>query len=246
LSDRPAVLTLHAVDTAAEEGVVVDAAVLAELGCRPLQVVTAVLAAGSHAPHALSELSPSLLAQQFEAALEIAHPRAVRVGLVRSPEQVRLLAELIRTYHLDGLVVAPLRRLQRIEVQDDATREAVATHLAPLARVCVIRAADLDGVAGNGAPSLQALRAAAAAQRTLGTRAVLIAGASWHGRIVDVLDDDGSEAVLDTARVVAPRVAGLASAHAAALAAHLAHGLPLLKACQAAQRYVAQRLQRER
>jgi len=245
LADAPAVLTLHAVDTAAEEGVLVDAAVLGELGCRPLQVVTAVLAAGAHGPHALEALSPALLAHQFEAALEIARPRAVRVGLLRTPEQVRLVAELLRTYHLDGLVLAPPRRLLRTEVQDAATREAVAAHLEPLARVCVLRAADL-GAEGNGVPELSALRAAAAARRAGGARAVLIAGASWHGRIVDLLDEDGVESVLDTARVCAPRIAGLASAHAAALAAHLAHGRPLLQAAEAAQRYVAQRLQRGR
>ena len=246
MPDAPAVLTLHAVDTAAEEGVVVDAAVLGELGCRPLQVVTAVLAAGAHGPHALEGLSPALLAQQFEAALEIARPRAVRVGLLRTPEQVRLLAELLRTYHLDGLVLAVPRRLGHTEVQDAATRKEIAVHLEPLARVCVVRASDLPGAEGNGAPELPALRAAAAALRTGGARAVLIAGASWHGRIVDLLDEDGSEAVLDTARVCAPRIAGLASAHAAALAAHLAHGRSLLQAAEAAQRYVAQRLQRGR
>jgi hydroxymethylpyrimidine/phosphomethylpyrimidine kinase len=208
--------------------------------------VTAVLAAGAHGPHALEGLSPALLAQQFEAALELARPRAVRVGLLRTPEQVRLLAELLRTYHLDGLVLAPPRRLHRTEVQDDATREAITLHLEPLARVCVVRAADLPAADGNGAPEIAALRAAAAAHRARGARAVLIAGASWHGRIVDLLDEDGAEAVLDTARVCAPRIAGLASAHAAALAAHLAHGRPLLQAAEAAQRYVAQRLQRGR
>ncbi|HEX5042973.1 MAG TPA: bifunctional hydroxymethylpyrimidine kinase/phosphomethylpyrimidine kinase [Candidatus Polarisedimenticolaceae bacterium] len=244
MADIPAVLTLHAVDTAAEEGVVVDAAVLGELGCRPLQVITAVLAAGAHGPHALEGLSPALVAQQFEAVLEIARPRAVRVGLLRTPEQVRLLAELLRTYHLDGLVLAPPRRLHRTEVQDAATREAIAMHLEPLCRVCVVRACDL--AEGNGAPELPVLRAAAAALRSRGARAVLIAGAGWHGRIVDLLDEEGAESVLDTARVCAPRIAGLASAHAAALAAHLAHGRPLLQAAEAAQRYVAQRLQRGR
>ncbi len=246
MADTPAVLTLHAVDTAAEEGVVVDAAVLVELGCRPLQVITAVLAVGAHGPHALEGLSPALLAQQFEAALEIARPRAVRVGLLRTPEQVRLLAELLRTYHLDGLVLAPPRRLNRTEVQDAATREAIAVHLEPLSRVCVVRAADLLPTDGNGAPDLPALRAAAASLRSRGARAVLVAGAAWHGRIVDLLDEDGSQSVLDTARVCAPRIAGLASAHAAALAAHLAHGRTLLQAAEAAQRYVAQRLQRGR
>jgi len=246
LSDAPAVLTLHAVDTAAEEGVVVDAAVLGELGCRPLQVVTAVLASGAHGPHALEALSPALVAQQFEAALEIARPRAVRVGILRTPEQVRLLAELLRTYHLDGLVLAPPRRLHRTEVQDAATREAIAVHLEPICRVCVVRAADLLGAEGNGTAELPALRAAAAALRAGGARAVLVAGAAWHGRIVDLLDEEGAETVLDTARVCAPRIAGLASAHAAALAAHLAHGRSLLQAAEAAQRYVAQRLQRGR
>jgi len=246
VSDRPAVLTLHAVDTAAEEGVVADAAVLLELKCRPLQVVTAVLAAGTQAPHALEELSPSLLAQQFEAALEIDRPRAVRVGLLRSPAQVRLVAELLRTYHLDGLVLAPPVRLGRTEVQDTATREAIAIHLQPLARVSVVRAGDLTGPSGNGGPELPELRAAAAALRAQGARAVLVSGAAWRGRIVDLLDEEGAESVLDTTRIAAPWLAGLAGAHAAALAAHLAHGLPLLRAAEAAQRYVGQRLQRGR
>jgi hydroxymethylpyrimidine/phosphomethylpyrimidine kinase len=194
----------------------------------------------------LEALSPSLLAQQFEAALEIARPRAVRVGLLRSPGQVRLIAELLRTYHLDGLVLAPPVRYGRTEVLDDATREAIAVHLLPLARVSVVRSADLPGVSGNGAPDLDALRAAATALRARGARAVLVSGAAWHGRILDLLDEEGSETVLDTARVAAQRVAGLATAHAAALSAHLAHGLPLLRAAEAAQRYVGQRLQRGR
>lgn len=245
MPDRPAVLTLHAVDTAAEEGVVADAAVLLELDCRPLQVVTAVLAAGTRA-HALEELSPALLAQQFEAALELDRPLSVRVGLLRSPAQARLVAELLRTYHLDGLVLAPPLKVARTEVQDAATRDAIAVHLVPLARVTVVRVADLPAAAGNGAPGLDALRAAAAAVRAQGARAVLVSGAASHGRLLDLLDEEGSEAILDTGRVAAPWVPGLAGAHAAALAAHLAHGLPLLRAAEAAQRYVGQRLQRGR
>jgi len=142
--------------------------------------------------------------------------------------------------------LADVARGVRVWVQDAATREAIAVHLEPICRVCVIRAVDLLGAEGNGTAELPALRAAAAALRAGGARAVLVAGAAWHGRIVDLLDEEGAETVLDTARVCAPRVAGLASAHAAALAAHLAHGRSLLQAAEAAQRYVAQRLQRGR
>jgi hydroxymethylpyrimidine/phosphomethylpyrimidine kinase len=60
------------------------------------------------------------------------------------------------------------------------------------------------------------------------------------------VDDDGRVALLDTARLQAPRIPGLGGAYAAALTAHLARGLALAEAAEAAQRYIGFRLARGR
>jgi hydroxymethylpyrimidine/phosphomethylpyrimidine kinase len=64
--------------------------------------------------------------------------------------------------------------------------------------------------------------------------------------VLDLVDDDGHVVLLDTARIQTSRVPGLAGAHAAALAAHLARGASLSNAAEAAQRYIGFRLQRGR
>jgi len=72
----------------------------------------------------------------------------------------------------------------------------------------------------------------------------LITGWIVGNRVVDVLDDGGEHNVFDTGRLAAPRLEGIANAHAIALAAHLARGRTLDRAAQAAQRFVGLRLQR--
>jgi hydroxymethylpyrimidine/phosphomethylpyrimidine kinase len=110
----------------------------------------------------------------------------------------------------------------------------------------VARATDCEFLAGLEVADLDGLRDAAKRLRDLGARAALVAGLVVRGRVLDLVDDDGKVVVLDTARIQAPRVPGLAGAHAAALTAHLARGLPLSGAAEAAQRYIGFRLQRGR
>jgi hydroxymethylpyrimidine kinase/phosphomethylpyrimidine kinase len=245
VTDWPPVLSVHAVDTAGDEGVVADAAVAQELRCRPLQVVTAVLAAGPERLHGLEEVSLAAMAQQFEAAMETARPRAVRIGVLRGAAQARLVAELLREYRLEGVVVAPASRGGRTPLIDDDTEEAIRQELYPLARVVVLRAQRHPPDEGEDLDP-DALRNASAEARARGARAVLVAGARQRGRVLDLLDDAGSHAFLDAPRITAPRMAGLAGAHAAALTAHVARGATLTGAAEAAQRYVSLRLQRGR
>jgi hydroxymethylpyrimidine/phosphomethylpyrimidine kinase len=123
---------------------------------------------------------------------------------------------------------------------------ALTRFLFPAARVVVVRAGDLDLLTEKRAEGLDELRSAASVLRERGAGAVLISGGVLKGRVLDVLDDGGQVTVFDTTRLSVSRVEGLAGAHAAALAAHLARGLDLREAAAAAQRYVALRLQRGR
>src|SRR6185295_17205989 len=110
----------------------------------------------------------------------------------------------------------------------------------------VVRAADVAASGGGEIEDLSSLRDAAARLRAQGARAVVISGWLRQGRVVDLLDDGGTLRVLDTARIQVPRVSGLAGAYAASLAAHVARGLPLAEAADAAQRYIGLRLLRGR
>ncbi len=246
MSAEPVVLTIHAVDTQGDEGVTADAAALSDLHCRAVQVVTSVLVANPGGVGALEGLSLSLVAEQFESLAETTRPQAARTGILRDPLQVELVATLVRQCAVGPLVVAPVVRVGATRILDDATLQAMRRVLFPLASVLLVRAADLSLLAGERGRDLEAIKRGAKALRGQGAQAVLVAGAATGSRVLDVLDDGGPVAVFDAPRLNAPRVAGLGGVHVIALAAFLARGEALRRAADAAQRYIAFRLQRER
>ena len=231
MSAGPLVVSAHALDTGGGDGLVADAAVFAELDCRAVCVATSVV---SREP-----LPVEVLARQLEAAQLVGPVGAARIGFVKGATQVELIAGFVRR-------VAPATAVVASPLLDSETHEAIRRHLYPAARVVVVRAADLASLADRTIEDLDVLRGAALQLREQGARAVVVAGWLVRGRVLDLLDDDGQVVLLDTARIQVPRIPGLAGAYAAALAAHLARGLPLSTAVEAAQRYVGFRLVRGR
>ena len=238
MSAGPLVVSAHALDTGGSEGLVADAAVFAELECRAVCVATSVV---SREP-----LPLDIVARQLEAAQLVGPVGAARIGFVKGATQVELIAGFVRRAAPTTTVVAAPVRDGTSPLLDIETQEAIRRHLYPAARVVVARAADLASLAERSVDDFDALRGAALRLREQGARAVVIAGWLLRGRVIDLLDDDGQIVLLDTARIQVPRVPGLAGAYAAALAAHLARGLPLSTAAEAAQRYVGFRLVRGR
>jgi hydroxymethylpyrimidine kinase/phosphomethylpyrimidine kinase len=238
MSTGPLVVSAHALDTGGGDGLVADAAVFAELDCRAVSVATSVV---SREP-----LPLDVLARQLEAA-ELAGPlAAARIGFVKGATQVELIAGFVRRAVPATTVVASPVREGTSQLLDTETHDAIRRHLYPAARVVVVRAGDVASLADRSIDDLDALRGAALQLREEGARAVVVAGWVVRGRVIDFLDDDGRVVLLDTSRIQVPRIPGLAGAYAAALAAHLARGLVLSTAVEAAQRYVGFRLVRGR
>ena len=246
MSRGPALLSIHSVDNFGEEGVLADAAVCSELECLPISVATSILITGARGVEALQGLSLSLVAQQFESSLSQCQPTVARTGILCGERQVRLIAELVRESSVEDLVVAPVVRIRGTSILDPDTLEVMRGELFPAARVLVVRAGDLQLLAGETATDVEGMKRAAVSLRSQGAPSVLIVGVVTRGRVLDLLDEEGHIGLFDASRVDAPRVPGLSGAHAAALSCHLARGHSLRQAVDAAQRYVAFRLQRGR
>lgn len=244
MTPRPTILTIHAVDTAGDEGIVADATAIADLRCRCVQVVTSVLCQVPSGRVSLDALPLPLVAEQFEATAAQARPAAARTGIFGDPIQVEMAATLLRQSGAREVVVAPVGRVAGAPVLDDAVMKATWRLLVPLARLLLIRASDLPALGWEKAHDLGGLERAAAGLRAQGAAAVLVAGGGWPGRVVDVLDEGGKVSVFDASRIRAARIPGVAGSHAAVLAAFLGLGESLPRAVDAAQRYVGMRLGR--
>lgn len=243
MSLSPVVLSVHAVDTLGEEGMIRDAVACDELGCRGVGVVTTVLAEGPSGIDVREPLPLALVERQLRSVTAVHRPSAARTGLLHGAEQVRLIGELLRELAVPFLVVAPTTRVLGTALYDREVAEASRTWLFPIARVVVARASDLPLFGVETAEDVEGMKRAAAAIRAQGAAAALVTGVLSRGRVLDLLDD-GAVTAYDAPRVLAPRIGGIAGAHAAAIAARLAQGFPLDRAVDAAQRYVAELLRR--
>lgn len=246
MPDAPAVLTVHAVDHWGDEGVVADALVLRELRCTPVAVVTSTLSSSGNRLDTLEAFSADAVEQQFESVLSACRPAAARIGIVRGPRQVRRVGEVLEAGGVGNVVLAPVPKVAGTEILDRDSREAMQEALFPRARVLVVRAGDLQSLAGISPGGIEETKEAAAKLREQGAPAVLVAGVFSRGRVLDLLDDEGSVSIHDAPRLSVPRIGGLSAAHASALAAELARGAGLEHAAAAAQRYVVLRLQNAR
>jgi hydroxymethylpyrimidine/phosphomethylpyrimidine kinase len=234
------VLLVQYADTSGAEGVAGDARVVADLDCVARVAVTALHDPSRGGRHRTPD---GVLAAQIRSAWADRPPAAVRTGGFSGPDQVAAVAGWLREMHASPVVVShePGSRAP------EARRELVASlreHLLPLSRVLVVRAGLLEDWGAPEIGDLDTARAAAEHVRSLGAAAVLLTGVFQGGRVLDVLLDADRISVFDAPRIQAGRVEGLGIAHASALAAHMARGLPLERAAAAAQRYVAQRLDR--
>jgi len=245
MSAAAAVLSIHA-STTSGDGVLADAQACRDIQCRPMCVTSAILSTSSGKVDALEPVSLALVAQQFESVLSDCRADAARVGILAGRSQVDLVGDLLQEFGVPNVVLAPVYRISGTPITTGETDEAIRSFLYPRARVLVVRAGDLDLVTGVRPESLEELQAAAQQLRDLGAGAVLVSGGQIKGRVMDLLDDHGDITTFGATRFKAPRVEGLADAHAAALASHLARGLDLRQAVRAAQRYVAIRLRRGR
>lgn len=234
----PVVLTVQAVDPAGAEGLGGDVRVFADLDCAVRVAATGIVLPPPRGRYVLPD---EVFEAQIRAAFAERPPAVVRTGTFLEPTQAERAGAWLREMHPSTVVVAYEPGTRSADSRR-ATVEALREGLVPLSRVLVLRAGLAEDWFGEAREDLDGVRRGAEGLLARGAIAVLVTGIFSGGRVLDVLVDGDRTAVFDTPRIATARVEGLAVAHASALAAHLAHGLPLDRAAAAAQRYVASRL----
>ncbi|HET9623446.1 MAG TPA: hydroxymethylpyrimidine/phosphomethylpyrimidine kinase [Kofleriaceae bacterium] len=244
---RPDVLICAGLDPSGGAGVLADARVIAELGGRPVGVVTALTVQNTTAVIESEPVSAELIRGQLEFLLSDVEVRAVKIGMIGSSEVAKSIAAALA---LTGAPVVwdPVIQPSRGDVPfiDNLFGEALE---ALLPHVTVLTPNALELAFLTGAKIADASAAAAAGQALAGRLATAVLVKGGH---LGASDGDESVDFLCTADRVEPlrgprlpageHVHGTGCALSSAIAAHLARGGELLEACRAAKAYVAARI----
>ncbi|MEX6506742.1 hydroxymethylpyrimidine/phosphomethylpyrimidine kinase [Jiella sp. M17.18] len=239
MSARPRVLVVAGSDSSGGAGIARDVATLAECGVPAALAVTAATAQTDRGVTAVHRVPPDIVAAQIAAALSGGQVRGVKVGMLGTADTVAAVADALRPFAsqipvvLDPVLAATSGRA----LLDDAGQEALIEQLLPLTALLtpnLVEAAILSGIAPAADEAAMALQAEALLAR--GPRAVLIKGGHGTGpEAVDLLVRPGEPPL----RLASPRrpgtMRGTGCRLASAIAAGLAHDLPLPEACRAAK-----------
>jgi hydroxymethylpyrimidine/phosphomethylpyrimidine kinase len=240
------VLVVAGLDPSGGAGVLADARTLAHHGVHACGVVAAITAQSTREVRRVGAVAPAMVRQQLEALLADVAVHAVKVGLLASAANARVVAEVVRALGVPVVVDPVLRATTGRRLLGRAALDALREHLLPVATVVTPNAAEAAALTEGETPRDEAgMRAAARALVGMGARAALVTGghvAQPAGWCVDVLGTLDGEETFRVPRIAAAPVRGTGCMLSTAIAAHLARGASLGDAVQRAKDLLTKKL----
>ena len=236
------VLSIAGSDSGGGAGIQADLKTFSALGCYGMTAITAITAQNTRGVHGIHGVPPEFLAAQIDAVVEDIGVDAVKIGMLHSPEVVRVVADAIRRYQLPHVVLDPVMVAtsgDRLIAQE--TAGVLVQELFPLAEVVTPNLDEAGWLLGRAIGGVDALEAAAQDLLRLGAQAALLKGGHLPGDwVVDVLAIQGEPQThrLESQRITTHNGHGTGCTLSSAIASHLALGLSLAQAVAQARGYI--------
>lgn len=240
------VLIIAGSDSGGGAGIQADIKTVTMLGGHAMTAITAITAQNTVGVRAIHALPPALLAQQIDAVVEDIGVDAVKVGMLHEPEVVRVVAAALRRHRIETVVLDPVMvATSGDRLITEPTVHVLVDELFPLASLITPNLDEAAWLLGRTIGDEAQLDDAARALQALGAPAVLLKGGHLPGaEVVDLLLPPAPAV---PRRWRSPRIAsrnthGTGCTLSTAIACHLALGLALADAVQAARDYVQRAL----
>jgi hydroxymethylpyrimidine kinase/phosphomethylpyrimidine kinase len=241
------VLIAAGVDASGGAGLAADIAVMAARGLHPAALPTALTLQDSRSCRAVHPVDPAWLAEQLGLLVEDFDGQvgAIKMGMLGQAEIARVLARGLAPLVHAGvpLVLDPVLRASVGAALVEGDPAAVLAPLLPLVTLLTPNRDEAERLTDMVVVDEASQRAAAAALRERGPRAVLVKGGHLPGdEVYDLLDDGQEPLRLRSRRMAGPVPHGTGCALASEIAAQLALGLPLRAAVTVAHGHIARRI----
>ncbi len=238
---RPVAMTIAGSDSGGGAGIQADLKTFLALDVYGTSAVTAITAQNTVGVHAVQEISVEIIAAQIDAIMDDIGADAAKTGMLSSAEIIRTVAERIRHWRIDRLVVDPVMVATSGDrlLREDAV-QALVRDLLPLALVLTPNLPEAEVLVGRKLVTEDDMRQAARDICALGPRAVLVKGGHAAGDATDVLFDGQSFRTFTSQRIDTPNTHGTGCTLSAAIAAGLAMGFTVVEAVDVAKHYVTE------
>ena len=233
-------LTIAGSDSSGGAGIQADIKTMTANGVFATCAVTALTAQNTTGVTDILESTPHFLAEQLDAVFTDIVPDAVKIGMVSSAELIAVIAEKLRQYGAERVVVDPVMvATSGAKLLRDDAIQALTSQLLPLATVLTPNIPEAEILSGLPITDAAGMEAAA---RTISQRygcAVLCKGGHQINDADDLLWRDGCGKWFRGKRIANPNTHGTGCTLSSAIASNLAKGYDLDASVERAKAYIS-------
>ena len=233
-------LSIAGSDCSGGAGIQADLKTMTMNGVYAMSAITALTAQNTTGVAAILESDPDFLAKQIDAVFTDIRPDAVKIGMVSSVPLIEVIADRLRFYKAENIVVDPVMVATSGSalIETDAV-QALKEQLLPLAAVVTPNIPEAEVLSGMAIHTPEEMEQAARQISEKYGCAVLCKGGHSVNDANDLLVANGEAKWFLGKRIDNPNTHGTGCTLSSAIAANLAKGKPLDEAVQRAKEYIS-------
>ena len=233
-------LTIAGSDSSGGAGIQADMKTMTANGVYAMSAVTALTAQNTTGVTDILESTPHFLGEQLDAIFTDIFPDAVKIGMVSSADLIVVIAEKLKQYKAENIVVDPVMVATSGAklLRDDAV-EALCRELLPLAAVLTPNIPEAEILSGMTITDATGMEAAAKYISEKYGCAVLCKGGHKVNDADDLLWRNGFGKWFHGKRIDNPNTHGTGCTLSSAIASNLAKGYDLDESVERAKEYIS-------
>ena len=233
-------LTIAGSDSSGGAGIQADLKTMTANGVYAMSAITALTAQNTTGVTDILESTPRFLSEQLDAVFTDIFPDAVKIGMVSSAELIAVIAEKLKAYKAENIVVDPVMVATSGAklLRSDAV-EALCRELLPLTAVLTPNIPEAEILSGMTITDAAGMEAAARLISEKYGCAVLCKGGHKVNDADDLLWREGAGKWFHGKRIDNPNTHGTGCTLSSAIASNLAKGYDLAASVERAKAYIS-------
>ena len=237
------ILTIAGSDSGGGAGIQADIKTFSALGCYGMSVITALTAQNTQGVTGIYSVEPEFVKSQMDAVLSDIGADAVKIGMLSTPEVIKIVAATMQEYKIKKIVLDPVMVAKSGDklLQDNAI-EAIIEHLFPIASIITPNLSETQILTGLTIMTRDDMLKAGQKLLSLGCKSAIVKGSFFRD---DLLPDlficqDSGHMWLEFDRIDTINNHGTGCTLSSAIAAYMGLGNSVLESVKLAKKYITE------
>lgn len=238
------VLSIGGSDPSGCGGIQGDLKVFTHFGLFGMAAVTSITCQNSQGVRSFEACRPDLLKDQLAALIDDIPIDAVKIGMLGSPENTEVIADIIREKKLKNIVLDPvLASSSGRKLMPEEGNAIIIDKLIPLVKIVTPNLSEASIITNEKVLTPEDMKKAATIIKDMGPEYVLVKGGHLEGNAIDILYDGRDFLTMEEKRISGGEFRGTGCALSSAIAAGFAEGLDIEKNLKRAKSYITKAME---